>query len=183
MSRVILLDRDGVINVDSPDYIKTADEWQPIPGSLDAIRRFNAAGYKVGVCTNQSGVGRGLMSATALSRIHAKMARELDRCGGWLDAVLFCPHAPEVGCSCRKPAPGMLRDALVAFAASPEDACFVGDSERDLQAALAATIEPLLVRTGNGTLTEQTLPQDHNIRCFDDLAALADGLLDDQTGA
>ena len=148
--RMVILDRDGVINHDSPDYIKSPEEWVPIPGSLDAIARLRHAGLRVVVATNQAGVGRGLFDAPALMAIHARMNDAVERAGGALDAIFFCPHHPDQACACRKPAPGLLRAALDRFDIAPEEAVAIGDSLRDLQAAAAAGVPGRLVLTGNG---------------------------------
>lgn len=148
--RLVILDRDGVINHDSPDYIKSPDEWLPIPGSLDAIARLRHAGVRVTVASNQAGVGRGLFDAPTLMAIHARMNDAVERAGGALDAIFFCPHHPDQACACRKPAPGLVRAALDRFDVAPEEAVAIGDSLRDLQAAAAAGVPARLVLTGNG---------------------------------
>ncbi|MFK7913006.1 MAG: D-glycero-beta-D-manno-heptose 1,7-bisphosphate 7-phosphatase [Pseudomonadales bacterium] len=157
--KLILLDRDGVINEDSPDYIKSPQEWQPIPGSLNAIGECCAAGALVAVCSNQAGIGRGILTRDALIAIHEKMHDTLraEAPHAELSAVLFCPHHPDDGCECRKPRPGMLLKAMQALQISSSQTCFVGDSITDLQAAQSAGIQPVLVRTGNGAKTEAML--------------------------
>ncbi len=173
MAKLILLDRDGVINFDSPDYIKSPDEWQPIPGSLEAIARLQGAGRLIAVCTNQAGVARGTLSSASLDAIHAKLRRALAECGAVLDHLACCTHHPDLGCRCRKPAPGMLLDCLQLFGIAADDACFVGDSARDLEAAKAAGCRGVLVRTGNGEATwrglEPPFPD-----TFENLSAFAD---------
>ncbi|UCE31617.1 MAG: D-glycero-beta-D-manno-heptose 1,7-bisphosphate 7-phosphatase [Burkholderiales bacterium] len=171
--KLILIDRDGVINHDSEFFIKNPDEWQPIEGSLEALARLNAAGFRVAVTTNQSGVARGLLDVPMLHRIHAKMHRAAAAVGARIDAVFFCPHGPDDGCECRKPRPGMLREALTRFGAEPDATFVVGDSPRDLDAAVAAGCRPVLVLTGNGrrTLDEAQVPGQAIVRV--DLAALA----------
>jgi D-glycero-D-manno-heptose 1,7-bisphosphate phosphatase len=179
VSRVVLLDRDGVINVDRADFVRRPEDWEPIPGSGAAIARLNDAGIPVAVCSNQSGVGRGLMTREDLCRVHEAMTRSLADAGAHLDLVAVCPHAPDVGCSCRKPAPGLLRQAMTALGVSPALCYFVGDSERDLVAARAAGVRPVLVRTGKGMMTERSLAAESLARvvCFDDLAAFVEDLL------
>jgi D-glycero-D-manno-heptose 1,7-bisphosphate phosphatase len=176
--KLIILDRDGVINHDSADYIKSAAEWLPLPGSLEAIARLNQRGYRVVVATNQSGVGRGLFTMQALNAMHDKMHALLSPLGGRIDAVFLCPHAPEDHCQCRKPLPGMMHDIGRRFNVRLEDTLCVGDSLRDLQAIAAVGGKPLLVRTGKGeaTLAKGGLPAGTQV--FADLAAVADHLLE-----
>lgn len=171
--KLIVLDRDGVINHDSDAYIKSPDEWRPLPGSLEAIARLSKAGYRVVVATNQSGVGRGLFDLTTLAAIHAKMHQSVANAGGRLDAIFFCPHAADAHCDCRKPAPGMMEDILRRFHADPATVTVVGDSLRDLQAAAAVGTRPVLVLTGKGRKTMQAggLPPQTVVRV--DLAAVA----------
>lgn len=168
--KLILLDRDGVINFDSPDFIKSPEEWQPIPGSLKAIANLNKAGWTVAVVTNQSGLARGLFSLKQLSAMHHKMYRLLDKIGGCIDHLSFCPHHAKDHCSCRKPEPGMLIDISKRYQTSLSEVPFVGDSMKDLQAAVAAKAQPILVLTGKGTDTLQQLPENHAIAVFQDLA-------------
>ncbi|MEK9776221.1 MAG: D-glycero-beta-D-manno-heptose 1,7-bisphosphate 7-phosphatase [Quisquiliibacterium sp.] len=151
--KLIILDRDGVINHDSDAYIKSPDEWRAIPDSLEAIARLGKAGFRMVVASNQSGVGRGLFDLATLGSIHAKMHQEVAAAGGRLDAVFFCPHAADANCRCRKPAPGMLQEILQRFDADPTSVTMVGDSLRDLQAAEAVGINPVLVLTGKGSRT------------------------------
>ena len=148
-----ILDRDGVINHDSEDYIKSPEEWDPIPGSLEAIARLNAAGFAVAVVTNQAGIGRGLFDVATLEAIHAKMHQAVAAHGGRIDAVFYCPHTPEAGCECRKPKPGMLRSAVERFESAAAHVPVVGDSLRDLQAAAAIGARSILVLSGNGSKT------------------------------
>lgn len=173
MTRLILIDRDGVINHDSPDYIKTPDEWLPIPGSLEAVVTLKRAGYKVAVCTNQAGVGRGLIEPEALTAIHQKMMDALARCGTRLDGLIFCPHHPDDQCSCRKPKPGMLLAMMAQLNAEAEDTWYVGDSIKDAEAAAQAGCRFALVRTGNGRATESKLHDRGPYLIFDDLSAFA----------
>lgn len=146
--KLAILDRDGTINVDSDDYIKSPEEWQPLPGSLEAIARLNHAGWHVVVATNQSGLGRGLYDAAAFNAIHAKMNAALARVGGRVDAVFFCPHAPADGCRCRKPLPGLFEQIAQRYGLDLHGVPAVGDALRDLQAAAAVGCEPHLVLTG-----------------------------------
>jgi D-glycero-D-manno-heptose 1,7-bisphosphate phosphatase len=171
--KLIILDRDGVINHDSDAFIKSPDEWRPIAGSLEAIARLGKAGYRVVVATNQSGVGRGLFDLATLAAIHTKMHRAVIAAGGHLDAIFFCPHAADAHCHCRKPEPGMLEEILRRFQVEPQSVTAVGDSLRDLQAAAAVGTKPVLVLTGKGQKTMQAggLPPQTLVRV--DLAAVA----------
>jgi len=178
--KLIILDRDGVINQDSAAFVKTPDEWLPLPGSLQAIARLNRAGYRVVVASNQSGVARGLISMASLNAIHSKMRRELSNVGASLDAIFVCPHGPDEACQCRKPLPGMFHDIARRFDVSLQGVPAVGDSLRDLQACAQAGCAPWLVMTGNGskTVTQQGIPP--NTRSATDLAAVVDILLSDK---
>jgi D-glycero-D-manno-heptose 1,7-bisphosphate phosphatase len=153
MTPLVILDRDGVINEESDQYIKSPSEWIPIPGSLHAISRLNKAGYRVAVATNQEAVSRGLFDAATLQRIHSKMHQAVTAAGGRLDAIYFCPHGAEIGCDCRKPKPGMLIDCMKRFDAEPAEVAVVGDTWRDMVAAQSAGCQAILVRTGNGQRT------------------------------
>lgn len=169
----VILDRDGVINFDSKEYIKSPAEWQPIPGSLEAIARLNQAGWKVLVATNQSGVARGLYDMHTLNAIHHKFQRLLTRFGGHVDAIFICPHGPDDNCHCRKPKPGLFLTAIQRFEINPQHTYAIGDSLRDLQAGAAAHCHPWLVRTGNGSKTEHMdLPPGTQVS--DDLAQAVD---------
>ena len=179
MTALVVLDRDGVINRDSRDYVRTADEWIPLPGSLDAIARLNGAGYTVAVASNQSGLARGYFTRRELRAMHRKFRRLLERRGGRVARIEVCPHGPDDGCRCRKPAPGLILRLQKHFGAKPGDVVVVGDSLRDLEAARAAGAKPVLVRTGNGRRTEAALPADFaGIPVYDDLAAFADAVAD-----
>lgn len=175
---LVLLDRDGVINEDSPGYIRRASEWLPIEGSLQAIARLNRAGSKVAICSNQAGVARGVLSMEDLHDIHDAMRVSLAETGGHIDAIFCCTHGPDDQCGCRKPAPGLLRRAMAALNHLPEETTFVGDSLRDMQAALAAHCLPVLVRTGNGAKAEIPARAIGVDLIFDDLATATDWLLD-----
>ena len=148
--RLIVLDRDGVINEDSDEYIKSPDEFIPIPGSLEAIARLPQSGWRVTVATNQSGIARGMYDLATLQRIHDKLYRLLAAQGGQVEAIFFCPHGPQDNCECRKPKPGLFREIERRLQVSLEGVPAVGDSLRDLQAAQAVGARPLLVRTGKG---------------------------------
>ena len=175
--RLIILDRDGVINHDSDLFIKTPDEWRPIPGSLEAIARLNHAGYRVVVATNQSGVGRGLLDITTLNAIHERMHRSLAQVGGRVDAIFFCPHSADSQCECRKPRPGMLLEIGRRFRVEMNGVPCIGDSPRDLASADAVGAQPMLVLTGKGekTLRDGGFPK--NTVIFPDLAFAVAALL------
>ena len=175
---LIILDRDGVINRDSDEFIKSPAEWQPIEGSLEAIAKLNHAGYRVVVITNQSGIARGLIDVDTLSRIHSKMRRMLSQVGGKLEAILYCPHGPEDGCGCRKPQGGAYSELAHRLRIDLTDVPAVGDSLRDLQAAKAVGARPILVKTGKGeaTLNDPDLPE--NIEVYDDLSEAVNALLE-----
>jgi D-glycero-D-manno-heptose 1,7-bisphosphate phosphatase len=175
--KLIVLDRDGTINHDSEQFIKSPDEWRPIPGSLEAIARLNHAGYRVVVATNQSGIGRGLFDMGTLNAIHEKMHRALAHVGGRVDAVFYCPHAADATCDCRKPKPGLLREVGRRFSVDLAGVPIVGDGLRDLQAAEAVGGQPMLVLTGKGekTLREGGFPK--NTVIFPDLAFAVSALL------
>jgi D-glycero-D-manno-heptose 1,7-bisphosphate phosphatase len=177
--KLVLLDRDGVLNEDRPDFVKSPAEVTMIPGSARAVARLNRAGFKVALCTNQSAVGRKVITLERLEQINAYIRDQLAREGGHLDAIFVCPHAPWENCPCRKPRPGLLLDALRRFGADPDATPMVGDGLRDLQAAKAAGCARHLVRSGNGTktqadgVTHDVLP----VSVHDDLAAFVDALL------
>ena len=171
--KIIVLDRDGVINFDSDQFIKKPEEWKPIPGSLEAIARLNESGWRVIVASNQSGVGRGLFDMDTLNAINEKMTKALGQVGGRLDAIFFCPHTADSTCDCRKPKPGMFLQIAERFNAEMKGVPVVGDSLRDLQAGVAVGCKPYLVLTGKGskTQTDPDLPEGTQI--FPDLAAVA----------
>jgi len=170
---LIVLDRDGVINRDSPDFIKRPEEWIALPGSPAAVAQLTQAGFTVVVATNQSGVARGYFSPEMLTAIHEKMLAVIARAGGHIDAIHVCPHGPDDGCDCRKPGTGLLRDIAFAYARAPGELIVIGDSLRDLQSAWEFGAEAMLVRTGNGAATERSLPAGRRVAVFDDLAAAA----------
>jgi len=175
--KLVILDRDGVINTDSDQFIKTPDEWKPIPGSLEAIARLTHSGFRVVVCSNQSGVGRGLLDMAALNAINDKMYKALAPLGGRIDALFYCPHPAEANCACRKPRPGMFEDIAKRFNVPLTGVPSVGDSLRDMQASVAAGCRPILVLTGKGrkTLAAGGLPE--GVQVFDDLAAAARAII------
>lgn len=175
--KLVILDRDGVINEDSDNFIKSVDEWIPIPGSLESIAQLKQAGYTVAIATNQSGVARGLYSLDELHAMHQKLAKLLDRYGVAVDAIEFCPHLAADNCQCRKPLPGMYQSIALQFKSDLTGVPVIGDSLRDLQAAAAVGASPLLVRTGKGlrTLEAGGLPPDTQV--FDNLAEAVDFLI------
>lgn len=175
--RLVILDRDGVVNEDSDAYVKSAGEWRPIAGSLEAIARLNHAGYRVVIATNQSGIARGLFGMEELNAIHQRLHGELARLGGQLDGIYFCPHGPEDGCACRKPLPGLLHEIGARHSTDLAAVPTVGDSLRDIEAAWAVGARPILVRTGKGRATEARIPKGWGISCFDDLAAAVESLV------
>ena len=171
--KLIVLDRDGVINFDSDRFIKTPEEWRATPGSLEAIAWLNQRGYRIAVATNQSGIGRGLLDIGAFNAINDKMTRQLAQVGGRIDAIFFCPHAADANCECRKPRAGMLREIARRFSIEMKGVPVVGDSLRDLQAAEEVGAQPVLVATGKGkeTLKQGGLPP--NTITHEDLASFA----------
>lgn len=177
--KLVVLDRDGVINYDSEDYIKSEAEWEAIPGSLEAIARLNNAGVMVAVATNQSGIARGLLDLDSLNAIHQRLRLRLNAVGGRIEVIAFCPHGPTDDCDCRKPLPGLLREIRRRTGISLREAPVIGDARRDLEAARQVGARPILVRTGKGQRTERELPQDFGqVPTFDDLAAAVDHLLE-----
>ena len=175
--KLVVLDRDGVINHDSDNFIKSPEEWRAIPGSLDAIARLNQAGYRVVVATNQSGVGRGLFGMTMLTAIHEKMFKALGQVGGRIDAVFYCPHAADSNCDCRKPKPGMLVQIGSRFGVDLKDVSAIGDGLRDLQAAHAVGARPVLVLTGKGEKTHRAGNLPPGTVVYPDLAFAVSALL------
>lgn len=177
--RVIVLDRDGVINHDHPEHIRAAKQWRPIEGSLEAIARFTHAGWRVYVASNQSGIGRGLFGYGELFAIHDKMMRMSAELGGRIDGVFFCPHAPDAACECRKPAPGLLHQIRARLGSDLGSVPVVGDSWRDIESAQTAGARPVLVRTGNGAAVEtEHRGELAGVMVRDDLSAVAATLLD-----
>lgn len=181
-SRLVIVDRDGTINVEREAYIQTPEEWEPLPGALDAIARLNHAGYHVVIAANMPGLGRGLFDVAALNAIQKKMNKALAAAGGRVEAMFYCPHTPDEGCSCRKPLPGLFQQIGERYRVDLRQVHAVGDSVRDVQAAVAAGCVPHLVLTGNGA-PEQTdpLPPEFPLgtRVHADLAAFATALIAD----
>jgi len=165
--KLVILDRDGVINYDSDAYIKSPEEWIPLPGSLEAIANLTAAGFTLVVATNQSGVARGYFSEQALGAIHQKMTDTIIAAGGRLAGIFYCPHGPEDHCQCRKPRPGLIRQISERLQIETANAPFVGDSLRDIEAAINGGCRPILVKTGNGGKTAKKLTSSD--RVYDDL--------------
>ncbi len=175
--KLVILDRDGVINFDSDQYIKSPAEWKALPGSLEAIAKLTQAGYRVVVATNQSGIGRGLFDMDMLNAMHNKMHRAVQALGGRIDAVFYCPHASESKCNCRKPKPGMFERIGACFNTDLADAFAIGDSLRDLQAAADAGALPVLVLTGKGLSTQKDGNLPEGTLVFADLAAAVEHIL------
>ena len=180
--KLIILDRDGTINEDRDDFVKTPEEWVPIPGALEAIARLNHAGWHTVIATNQSGLGRGTFDMATLNAMHTKMNQLLAKQGGRIDAVFFCPHAPEDACNCRKPLPGLFEQIGARFGVDLCDVPVVGDSLRDLQAGVAVGCQPHLVRTGKGAgldaaQLQSLCDQVPGTIVHDDLTAFADHMI------
>ena len=191
--KLIILDRDGVINHDRADYVKSADEWLPIAGSIEAIARLHKAGFTVVVATNQAGLAKGKFDLDDLEAMHEKLTQLVEEQGAELGAIFYCPHAPEDNCKCRKPMPGMVDAIEAEFNISAEGFYFVGDSLRDLQAAITKGCKPILVKTGNGEKTLAQLadvslqtdaPQisSEQVQVFNNLAAAADFIIANDSG-
>jgi D-glycero-D-manno-heptose 1,7-bisphosphate phosphatase len=178
--KLIILDRDGVINQDSDEYIKTPDEFIPIPGSLEAIARLSQAGYLVLIATNQSGIARGYFTMDTLNQIHDKLQRLLNPYGGHIDGIFFCPHGPGDKCHCRKPQPGLYEEIAQRLNVDLSGVPAVGDSLRDLQAAQAVGATPILVRTGKGKRTIAKGEGLQGVPVFADLASYVNQLLEGQ---
>ncbi len=175
--QLVILDRDGVINEDSDNYIKSVDEFVPLPGSLAAIARLNRAGYTVAVATNQSGVGRGLFDLATLGAMHDKLTHLLAKEGGRVDRVFYCPHSPDDACNCRKPLPGLMHQIAEHYAVPLTGVPVIGDSLRDLDAARAVGARPLLVKTGKGLRTLAAAEGLDDVPVYADLAATVDDLV------
>ena len=170
---IVILDRDGVINQDSVDYIKSPQEWVAIPGSLKAIALLHQNQFRVFIATNQSGIARGIYSEETLTQIHQKMCRQVEEAGGDIEGIMYCPHHPDDNCLCRKPKPGMLEQ--IAGYGDIRDRPFVGDSPTDIEAALAANCKPVLVLTGSGSQTACSLAP--TIERYPDLLSFAEHLV------
>ena len=179
MSRgLVILDRDGVINYDSEYFIKSTNEWHPIDGSLEGIARLSRAGFDIAVATNQSGIGRKLLDVATLELIHRKMLAAARKAGGDIGKIVYCPHLPTAGCDCRKPQPGLLLQLSRNYSVPLTSVPIVGDSVRDIDAAVAAGGRPILVRTGNGTQSEAALAKRGlEIDVYDDLAQFAEAFV------
>ncbi len=175
--KLVILDRDGTINIDSDRFIKSPDEWRPIPGALEAIARLNGAGYRVAVATNQSGIERGLLDMNALNAIHAKMLKAVQQAGGHIDVIYYCPHSGDADCRCRKPSPGMFIDICQRLNVSMAGVPCIGDGLRDLQAAHAAGGKPILVLTGKGAATYAAGGLPDATQAYADLPAAVDAIL------
>ena len=175
--KLIILDRDGVINVDSGQYIKSPEEWKPIPGALEAIARLNQWGWRVVVASNQSGVGRGLFDMDTLNRIHKKMHKAAFELGGRIDAIFYCPHTADSRCECRKPKPGMFKRIAETLNADLNGVATIGDSLRDLQACVALGCKPMLVMSGKAEKTKADGGLPDGTLEFADLAAAVDHIL------
>ena len=180
--KLVVLDRDGVINEDRGAPIGDPDDWVPLPGSLDAIGRLHQAGVAVAVATNQSGLARGLLGIEQLHAVHRRMHEAVAKHGGRLDLVVFCPHAEATPCDCRKPAPGMLYTIGERLDIALTETTCIGDSLRDVQAAMAAAARPMIVRTGKGQRTLDSNKGLEHIPAWKDLASCVDALLDGDAG-
>lgn len=180
--KLVILDRDGVINFDSDAYIKNPDEWNAIPGSLEAIAKLNQAGFRVAVATNQSGIARGLFDLDDLEAIHAKMEDAVAALGGELSGIFYCPHGPDDGCTCRKPEPGLLHAIAAELGTDLTGIPFVGDTVKDVQTALTVGAKPVLVRTGKGQQSETQLSDElrRQVRVFDDLGQAVEYFLSEK---
>ena len=179
--RHLILDRDGVLNreADGAGYILEPAQFVWLPGVREALATLRAAGVRLSVATNQSGVGRGLMTLEQLEAVHERMRSEARRSGGALDAIVFCPHAPQAHCDCRKPAPGLIRQALALSGIPALHTLVVGDAARDLEAAARAGVAAALVRTGKGRATERDL-RGRDVPVYDDLPELAHAIVSEQ---
>ena len=171
--KLVILDRDGTINQDSDQYIKSPAEWKPIPGSMEAIARLTQGGWRIVVATNQSGIARGLFDMATLNAIHGEMHRAVGQAGGRIDAIFFCPHAADSNCECRKPKPGLLREIGSRFDMELKGVPVIGDSLRDLEAAAAVGAQPYLVLTGKGRQTRDAGGLPKGTETFANLAAIA----------
>ena len=183
--KLLILDRDGVINVESPDFVKSPEEWVPIKGSLEAIGRLSQAGYDIVVITNQSGIGRGYFSADMLAKMHARMIDYVQQYGGKIQSILFCPHTPDDECDCRKPKDGMYQELAERLNIGFGDVYSVGDSVRDLLAAKTAGANPVLVKTGNGKKSLKEIESSPELGLtsapvFDNLSSFTDALLNNE---
>lgn len=175
--KIIVLDRDGVINQDSDNYIRSPEEFVPIAGSIEAIANLSNAGFAVCIATNQSGIGRGYFDEEALSDMHHLLCSMVEQAGGSIDGIFYCPHHPDANCACRKPKTGLLEQIEKEFSVELGNSYFIGDSLKDIQAAVAFGCKPILVRTGKGGITERALLEESTLEAaiYDDLSsAVAD---------
>lgn len=184
-TKLLVLDRDGVINHESADFIKSPDEWRPIKGSLEAIARLSQAGYDVVVVTNQSGIGRGYFDANTLAQIHIRMIDHVQQHGGKIQSIFFCPHHPDDDCACRKPKTGLYKELADRLKLHFDNVFSVGDSVRDLLAARSAGATPVLVKTGNGRKSLKQIESQPKLGLnktlvFDNLSAFANALLNEE---
>ena len=180
--KLVILTRDGVINQDTLDYMKSPETWKALPGSLESIAALNRAGIRVAVATNESGLSRGLFDIDRLTAIHRRMHDELEKVGGQVEMVLFCPHAPSDECDCRKPKPGMLKQIAERALVDMSDITLIGVCARDLQAAVAAGARPVLVLSGKGEESLLEFARAENIPVFDDLPGAVQALLREHPG-
>ncbi len=174
--RLLILDRDGVINEDSPDFVKSPQEWRPLPGSLRALGAATQAGFRITIVSNQSGLARGLFKLEDLHRIHSRLVHEAELHGGVIEAFFFCPHGPRENCACRKPQPGLVRAAAARSGLGVSEAVMIGDRASDIEAARAAGVRPILVLTGHGTETARSSPAMTELAVYSDLAHAVNAL-------
>lgn len=179
--RLVILDRDGVINHDSSEFVKSPDEWLPIAGSIEAIATLSSAGFTVAVATNQSGIARGLIDVPTLEAIHLKLRRQVRELGGDLGRIVYCPHHPDDNCACRKPAPGLLMKLSRQYGVPLTGVPMIGDSERDVIAANAVGGRPILVLTGNGAASATAIAaRGEQVETCADLRAAAEMIINEQ---
>jgi len=180
--KLVVIDRDGTLNREPEDYLRGPDDWEPLPGALEAVARLNEAGWRVVIASNQSGLGRGLFDVATLNAVHARMHKAVAQAGGRIEAVFFCPHAPEDECDCRKPAPGLFLQIAERYGIAPVQLVAVGDSVRDARAGVAAGCDTHLVRTGQSVGGRPAdLPP--GVSTHADLLAFADALIGRATAA
>lgn len=184
---LLILDRDGVINQDSDDYIRSLADWTPVPGSIEAIAELSKAGFRIAIATNQSGLSRGYFTLDDMEEIHQRLCQLVEDEGGEIAGIFYCPHLPDEGCDCRKPATGLLQAIETELEATVADCYFIGDSLKDLQAARAMHCKPVLVLTGKGSRTqlqleaeEVDLKDPHSVAIYPDLAGAAQAILNPQ---
>ena len=175
--KLVILDREGVINRTVDGYVLEPSQWEPLPGSLDAIARLHHGGYRVAVATNQAALSRGLFDMAMLNSIHQRMCRLAEAAGGEIDAIAICPHSPEQDCNCRKPKPGMLLELIERFGANASETTMVGDMQVDIEAGIAAGCRTWLVRSGHGQATLDAGAVPGPVTVCDDLAGVVQRLL------